>query len=208
MRSEAEKSGLGGRAALIAEFPELGGAVVGLDKEVYAHFGLLFSAFALVEHSMINIVCFYQSWIEWCGNPQRTSDEWSAAIDRNHINASKYTFGNLAKRVKDIDEFDEISDRIADIKRIRDYTAHHFFREEAAYFGSVEGRWFLLIGLNDLRRKVKAIEVELDRRFQLMCERIGLPRPPQGYLEELTEREYAAACDRIASGGAKGGWEP
>ena len=47
------------KGELVAEFSELGDEDATLQKEVYAHFGLLFFKFSLVEHSLINIVTFH-----------------------------------------------------------------------------------------------------------------------------------------------------
>ena len=46
------------KARLVSDFPELEDEGMIPQREVFAHFGLLFHGFALLEHELINIVTF------------------------------------------------------------------------------------------------------------------------------------------------------
>jgi hypothetical protein len=199
MRSEARRS-------LIAEFPELQDDAV-LPKEVYAHFGLAFFKFALVEHSLINIFVFATVGEKFKKKQIRSKDAWEAAFDNAYAKAASLTFGNLARSATSLPDFAEISFEINEIKSIRDYFAHHFMREEAAYFESEEGCWFLLEKIAEVRLKTIAVEEELKNRFSVLCDRLGFQQPSEAQIQTGMSEYAQEFAQALANGNPKVGWD-
>ena len=80
---------------LVAEFSELSEDDITLPKEVYAHFGLLFFKFSLVEHSLINALTFHHLGQELAAKRIKTKEQWEDAHDQGYDGAKKKTFGLL-----------------------------------------------------------------------------------------------------------------
>lgn len=85
------------RQLLIEEFPELLSNDVILQKEIYAHCGLLFFGFALVEHSLINISTFSYVASRLKKQKIKNSDDWEKSWDIGYEKSCNLTFGNLVK---------------------------------------------------------------------------------------------------------------
>ena len=117
-------------AELVEEFPELKLAEINLSKEVFAHFGLLYMGFALLEHSMINAATIQLAIDEAKLQKIRRLEQWEAIFDVSFGKAIKLTFGNLARTVRGISEFKDLSDDLGEVKKIRDYFSHHFLSEK------------------------------------------------------------------------------
>ncbi|HUS54666.1 MAG TPA: hypothetical protein VMY41_11760 [Thermohalobaculum sp.] len=66
---------------LIEEFQELGEEDVILQKEVYAHFGLLFFKLALVEHSLINFYVFNTVYEDYRRGILTNKLQWESPFD-------------------------------------------------------------------------------------------------------------------------------
>ncbi|MET2829003.1 hypothetical protein [Mesorhizobium shangrilense] len=201
MRSEDAK------AKLLVEFPELGNPEIIFQKEVFAHFGLAFLKFGLVEHSLINVLTFWSVGEGVRTGKIRSRLTWESAFDSGYEQAVALTFGNLTKKVCSIAEFSDLRSSFADAKRLRDYFAHHFMRDEAAYFESEEGCWLLLTKIAEVRHQVLRLEDALKPRFEAMRERLKLPRQDESQLNELLAAYYREAREDIAAGSAKVGWE-
>lgn len=195
------------RQALLEEFPELASNEIVLQKEVYAHFGLAFFKFALVEHSLINIAVFSTLGEKLATREIRNRTDWEAAFDAAEAKAVALTFGNLLKMALKVPEFGELNERLRDAKRLRDYFAHHFMREEAGYFGSDEGCWLLLSKIRDVRMDTISLEGELKTRSDAMCKRIGIPRPSENDQATLLEGYRNGFEQALSAGTAKMGWE-
>lgn len=195
------------RASLISEFPELSNGDVILQKEVYAHFGLAFFKFALVEHSLINIVTFHFAGEQLKAGLTRTEEQWVKSIDDGERQAIALTFGNLVKKVTAIEEFVELSNQLSQTKKLRDYFAHHFMREEAALFSSDEGCWFALEKIAEIRNQTLELEESLKPKFSVMCARYRIRQPSEDQLNAMTQDYLAERNLSIAEGSAKMGWE-
>lgn len=188
------------RSELETEFQELADPHIILAKEVYAHFGLLFFKFSLVEHSLINALTFHHVGQQLAARRIRTKEDWEQASDDGYNNARQKTFGNLVRTVSNIVEFVPFIERLSALKDHRDYFAHHFFRDDIGIYMSDEGSWHVLYEIKRLREQLLAVDKELSLATGEMSERFGLPRPSQETLEraELELRKEADA--RIATG--------
>jgi hypothetical protein len=195
------------KSDLLREFPDLGDANAILAKEMYAHFGLLFFVFALVEHTMINVVTFCGAYREILRQRTRTREGWQKLVDKHFLRAKSLTFGALMREVLREREFQNFSANLRSIKDKRNYFAHHFFRDEAPFTSSEDGLWFLLIKMNHVRREVKTLDEQLEHGFDMMCDRMGIPVPTKELIKEEREKDYARARELLVSGLAKGRWE-
>jgi hypothetical protein len=186
--------------ALVDEFPELSNADVILPKEVYAHFGLLFFKFSLVEHSLINILMFHHLGAELAAKRIRSREDSERECDRGYDRARQQTFGNLLKEVRAIAEFAPFADRLSKIKKHRDYFAHHFFRDEVGMYGNDEGCWHVLWAIQKVRDEVIALDRELDAPTMQMCKRLSVPQASDEVLDREKGRMLAEAQARLSSG--------
>lgn len=152
-------------ASLISEFPELNEECTNWNKELYAHFGLLFSGYALLEASLQNCFVFRELQLELLAGEILDQSGWELAHARLEATAFSLTLGNLIKRIKHYPEFGPHVDRLSTLKRQRDYFAHHFFREELASMSIDEKIPSLVAALNRQRIEVKAVE--------LLCQEIS-----------------------------------
>ncbi len=200
MRCEARKK-------LVEEFPELTADDVVLQKEVYAHFGLAFFKFALVEHSLVNVYVFSCVGREVAEGKIKSKADWEKSFDESYAEATKKTFGNLAKHASEIVEFGSIKTELQEIKSLRDYFAHHFMRDESGYLSTDDGCWFLLEKIADVRSRTLALENLLNVGFSALCSRLGMPLPNDEQLDEMVAGYKTEFAEKVASGNPKTGWD-
>jgi len=185
---------------LITEFSDLGDPDIVLQKEVYAHFGLLFFKFALIEHSLINIITINYAYEDLKSSHIKTKNDWEAAYDRGFDTSKKMTLGNLIRSASKISEVDEFTDELTEIKGYRDYFAHHFFRDEVGLYSNEEGCWHILYAIKQLRGKIIMLHEKLEAAAENIYERLGIPLPTEEYMERGVAEVYREAQERLASG--------
>lgn len=195
------------REALIAEFPELEAAELTLQKEVYAHFGLAFFKFALIEHSLINIMVFSSVGQLLEERKIKNKSDWQNAFDASETRAVASTFGNLVRHTSKVQEFALLEDRLQEAKKLRDYFAHHFMREEAGFFSSDEGCWLLLEKIRDVRIKALSLENDLKIKFEQMCTRFRVPLPTEDDTSKMLEEYRRQHEEMLADVNPSVGWE-
>lgn len=161
--------------ALIEEFPELELGEVVLQKEVYAHFGLLFFHFSLIEASIIDALTLNTLGTLFLKGDLRSSREWEQCFDKAQASAQEKTFGNLIKAIIAIQEFMPFKDELEGIKKIRDYFAHHFFREACGHYSTEDGCWHILRLIKPVREQLLNLNTKLLTATDLMQERLKLP---------------------------------
>jgi hypothetical protein len=189
------------------EFSDLSSESLILEKEVYAHFGLLFMKFGLVEHSMVNVLTFRGVGDALHARKIRSRDDWERTFDLSYENAKAMTFGSMTKRVLEIAEFKDIESHLKETKRLRDYFAHHFMREESRFFSTEDGCWFLLRKIGAVRHAVIEVEELLQPRFASMCSRLKLPSISDEQLSSMRESYLGETREALVSGKAKPGWD-
>ncbi|MDF2621704.1 MAG: hypothetical protein K0S00_4363 [Xanthobacteraceae bacterium] len=195
------------RASLIREFPELGDPEAYLEKEIYAHFGAVMFKFALIEHSLINIFIFASSIRDTKIGKIKTKSDWEESIDCYFEIAKSKTFGNLINGVVIFKRFVKFKENLLNIKKKRNYFAHHFFREDAAYFSSADGCWFLLEGMHVVRGEIDDIETRLGIEFQAMMSSVSMPAMSDAHFQEELEKYREEAQSALRAGTAVVGWE-
>jgi hypothetical protein len=189
------------------EFPELTGVDIVLNKEIYAHFGLAFMKFGLVEHSLINVLVFSHVGENFISGKIRSKQEWERAFDVAHADATKLTFGQLINSVQKIAEFEPLVAKLRDLKTLRNYFAHRFMRDEAQFQSSDEGCWLLLTKIASVRRKAMTMEDEIRPPFECMCARLNIRLPGREETDSDINRLLDDSRVKIQAGTAKVGWE-
>lgn len=156
MHSETE------HGLLFDEFPELCAEGVLLQKEVLAHFGLLFSGYALLEAAVQNCYIFWQLHVASINSEIHSQDDWEARHEVLERKAFSATFGTLLRIVSDCPDLTHQLSVLQPLKRKRDYFAHRFFREGNDKMFSDAAALRLISRMNILRREVKEAEVSID----------------------------------------------
>ncbi len=189
---------------LYEEFPDLISDGNLLQKEVFAHFGLLFSGYALLETGLQN--CFIFSELHRCVVEKKVlcRQDWRAAYDALEAKSHASTFGTLLKLLDSCPQLAECKDELSSLKSSRDYFAHHFFREENGKMFSDEGRIRLISRMNVLRRRVKLLEEKVDDAglsiIELIYPHLNIP----GAIDQLLGKFKAEA---VANPSSAYGWE-
>lgn len=163
---------------LLAEFPELQLSDIVIEKEALAHFGLLFSGFARLEAALHNCYIFKELPKEVVKGNIKSEDAWRNKYDELEKNAFKATFGSLINMVSDYREIEDCLEDLRELKKSRDYFAHHFFREENEKLFHNESAMFLISEMNKLRKEVqkveKFIEIASNELFSKMYPAVNL----------------------------------
>lgn len=195
------------RAELLEEFIDLDSQSENLEKEVFAHFGLAFMKFGLLEHSLVNVVVFSSAAEALSKRLIKTKEQWGQKIDDGFAEATAMTFGNLVKRALQVSDFSDLRAELMEAKKLWDYFAHHFMREEAGRLGSSEGCWLLLLKIAEVRRTTISIEELAKTRFAKMCSRLRIPTMSDEYVDREVQRLRRKAFQAIVEGNSKVGWE-
>lgn len=189
---------------LFEDFPELQSDGIIMMKEVCSHFGLLFSAFALLETGIQNCYVFHQLHKSLKAGGLRSEAEWRRAFEDMQKRAHDATFGSLLRLSLDIVELDHILPELAKLKKSRDYFAHHFFREENDKMFSDVSAILMLDRMNVLRRRIKAAERSVDNAQEKIFNSIY---PGVGMTITLMNIMESEKADCIANPRTKFGWE-
>ena len=148
-------------ADLLEDFPELLGGDVDLQKEIYAHFGLLFSGFGLLEAGLQNCYIMWALELELKAGVIEDPSAWESAHERVEEKAFGATFGGLIRLLQECGDIEEIRLKLETLRKGRNYFAHHFFRDEIGHMFDDASRLNLICRMDVFRRKVRAVEVEV-----------------------------------------------
>ncbi|MFD2234763.1 hypothetical protein [Phaeospirillum tilakii] len=143
---------------MLDEFPELVGNGVDLQKEVLSHFGLLFSGYALLEAAIQNFYIFYEQRRAVMAGELKNLQDWQSNHDKLERKAFSATLGGLITLVSKCPEISPGIGELKDLKKSRNYFAHHFFRAENDKLFSEAASLHLIFGMNELRHRVKMAE--------------------------------------------------
>lgn len=191
---------------LVSVFPELELANVDWNKEVFAHFGLAFMKVALLEHCLINAYTAICAAKDFKESNLYTQENWENTYDRAFETAKSKTFGNLKKLIVATDGFDHLEAHLEKTKRLRDYFAHHFMREDADYMASESGCILLIYNLYKSSMEIKNIELMVEDAAQKFYRRLGIPEVNPENIQSQIDEMKAAAAKRLIEGRAKVGW--
>ncbi|MCA0272548.1 MAG: hypothetical protein LCH69_10850 [Proteobacteria bacterium] len=191
---------------LLEEFPELDGEGIVYEKEVFAHFGLTFMGIALLEHGMINLVMLTRSARQFKKQKVRDASTWSDLIDSNFEYATQQTFGNLKKAILEHTRFRNLGGPLEEVKKLRDYFAHHFMRVDADLFSDRRGCALLMHRLQKARHQIRETESLVEAATHSFLRSIGLPELKQEDVDLVAEEMRESTKRRLAEGNAEVGW--
>lgn len=175
------------------DFPELQEADVVWEKEVFAHFGLTFFAFSLLEAALQNLYMCWQLGLDLRRGHVSSFGEWQHQAAHYEDEAFKATFGALVRKNRDVVQLDPIRSELELLKRRRDYFAHHFFREENRNMLTDERRQFLILEMARLRRDIESAEKFVDNVGRNILERIYSGKDLDAHIDELAVKLRAEA---------------
>jgi hypothetical protein len=169
-------------------------------KEVYAYFGMAYYESGVVESGIANALLYGEFLLGW---KQRIEREGKASFDRGVYEAEfdaymqnqfAQTLGNLFKRLDQVIGIPtDLKGAIAEGKKLRDFLAHHFYREHAKDFVTRQGRDRMIVELAEMGAKFE----EIDRSIQALLEPV---KRILGIREELLNK-YMAEFSRKAYAG-------
>jgi len=146
-------------------------------KTVYAHFGLAIYLSQVLEHGLANALVVLDL-VPRAGN-EAAPDTWPDQVDAFYEAHFKRTLGSLVRRLREVTSvpphLEELLEKALDR---RNWLSHHYFRERATDFLSVEGRDRMITELEEVRELFSAADKALDAVVKPIQERFG-------YTEEL-----------------------
>ncbi|MDQ1900641.1 hypothetical protein RAH32_09340 [Paracoccus sp. WLY502] len=189
---------------LFEDFPELCSDGIMLEKELLAHFGLLFSAYSLLETSLQSCYVFWKLGQIFSKGQIKNQEEWRLHYDSLEKKAHDSTFGGLLRLLDDCHLISALQEELGLLKKKRDYFAHHFFREEVRNMFTQEARLLLMSRMNILRRRVETSEKQVGLVASSIIERLYPRLDVDSMVKELSEKMKA---DAISSPQTVFGWE-
>ncbi|HUS54665.1 MAG TPA: hypothetical protein VMY41_11755 [Thermohalobaculum sp.] len=93
------------------------------------------------------------------------------------------------------------------LRKMRNYFAHKFMREESPHMASDSGCWFLLVKMAKAGRAIIETENELVLRFKKMNDRMGFPTFTDEIVNSEVAKFHSEALIAVENGTATVGWE-
>lgn len=168
-------------------------------KEVYAHFGLAYYDAGVVETGIAIALLYAKFLTKWKdkiktgGRTNFDRKSYEADFDAFFKDQHSQTFGNILKGLKSAYHIaPELADAIREGKTLRDFLAHHFYRERAVDFAARAGRDRMIAELMAMQEKFRA----LDRRVQDLTgpvkAKLGIEEETIGaFAEDFIRKAYA-----------------
>ena len=160
-------------------------------KELYAHFGLAIYCSSVLEHGVANAI-FVLELLERRGGA-KTRQEWEALVDKHFEESFAKTLGKLINQLSRYHERSPaLADIVADLERCvaeRNFLAHRFWRERAAYWLTANGRASMVHRLEKARDLFAETDKKLDAAIQPFSERYGLTADAARYEMELIKQD-------------------
>ena len=159
-------------------------------KTVYAHFGLAMYLAQCLEHGLANAL-IYLDLIPRKAKSVRTKQEWIEAFDSFMGRNFEKTLGALIRSLRDLTVIPpELGDKLTQSLKLRNWLAHHFFRERAAEFASFSGR-------DSMIRELKAAQELFETTDDLLDSTIELVRTKYGFTDEKVAQIYTEFVSQI-----------
>jgi hypothetical protein len=159
-------------------------------KEVYAHFGLAYYASGVVESGIANVLLFGEFLLGWKRRIEREGKEafdrmvYEAEFDAYLADQFAQSLGNLVRRMETVVGIPpELKATIAEGKKLRDFLAHHYFRERASDFMHRRGRDRMIAELTDIRERFREMDRQIEALLAPIKNNLGIP---QGMLDRYT----------------------
>lgn len=142
-------------------------------REVYARFGLAIYSAQCLEHGLVN--AFLYLHLIPSKMPRSHSKEWEDDVDSF---ASKHFEHTLGRMIKDLEGFTNVSPnlskKLSEALKIRNWLAHDYFRERAREFLSHEGRTIMINELDDATNTMNEADAELSVTLDPILKKYGI----------------------------------
>lgn len=153
-------------------------------KEVYAHFGLAIYGAQVLEHGIVNALV-YCDLIPKNAKAVKNKEEWTSLFDAFMDGHFEKTLGRMIKMLKTVfpitPEFDE---QLAESLALRNYLAHHYFKDRIHLFLTVDGREEMISELS----RAHDIFSKTDHQLETLVKPI---RERYGFTDEVLQKAYA-----------------
>jgi hypothetical protein len=151
------------------------------SKEVYAYFGLAYYQSGVIESGIANALLygeFLPGWkarIEQEGKTNFDRKVYEAEFDAYLESRFAQSMGNLIARLDRVYTIPvELKQVIKEGKALRDFLAHHFFRERATDFVTRAGRDRMIAELNGMVEKFHDMDVRIQRLTEPVMRDLGI----------------------------------
>jgi len=142
-------------------------------REVYARFGLAIYSAQCLEHGLVN--AFIYLHLIPSKMPEYRPKEWEDEVDAF---TSKHFEHTLGRMIKDLEKFTNIapnlSKKLSQALKIRNWLAHDYFRERAREFLSHEGRIIMIKELDDATSTMNEADAELSKTLDPILKKYGI----------------------------------
>lgn len=153
-------------------------------KEVYAHFGLAIYGAQVLEHGIINALV-YCDLIPSKSKVAKTKEEWAALFDTFMDGHFEKTLGGMIKTIKTVLPVSpELEANLAESLALRNWLAHHYFKDRIHLFLSAAGREEMISELS----RAHDLFTKTDRELESLVKPI---RERYGFTDDVLETAYA-----------------
>jgi len=158
-------------------------------KEIYARFGLAIYQAQCLEHGLVNALVV----LDLIPNERHKAKyrpEWEGLVDSFMDSKFELTLGRLIKLLDAVTTVPEnLGKNLTSALKLRNYLAHHYFRERSEDFLSAKGRKRMFDELVESHGQLAKADDELSRIVEPAAARVGLtPDLQESLFKELLER--------------------
>jgi hypothetical protein len=149
-----------------------------LVRQVYAYFGLAIYAAQVLEHGIVNLAV----WTGVRDGSIRAAED----TDADYESLFRLTMGQLNRTLKSRrPDYSQIEDDLGRALALRNFLAHHYFRERSAAFMTEEGKDQMITELQAARDFLREVDGRLDALTAQILSLLGVDK-------HLAEAERAA----------------
>lgn len=158
-------------------------------KEVFANFGLSIYAAQCLEHGLVNALIYLKLI------PSKTLEvpkiDWAHMVDDFAAENFEHTLGRMIKDLQSVAEIPlDLSERLSEALRIRNWLAHDYFRERAREFLSFEGRDKMISELEVAIRVINQADESLTKTLEPVLKKYGITEESIARISEEMSSEH------------------
>ncbi|WP_322979948.1 hypothetical protein [Pseudomonas sp. C11] len=152
-------------------------------KEVYAYFGLAIYQAQVLEHGIVNALV-YCDLIPNKVRTIRSKEEWAALFDTFMDGHFEKTLGKMIRTLKATFPITtELESKLAESLKLRNFLAHHYFKDRIHLFLSCKGREQMIGELSRAREQFESTDSELEFLIKPIREK-------HGFTDEVLQMAY------------------
>jgi hypothetical protein len=142
-------------------------------KEVYAYFGLAIYQAQVLEHGIVNALV-YCDLIPNKAKTVKSKEEWAALFDTFMDGHFEKTLGKMIRTLKTTFPITaELESTLAESLKLRNFLAHHYFKDRIHLFLSHEGREQMIGELSRAHEQFENTDSELEILIKPIREKHG-----------------------------------